>query len=47
MKKVTPNKPLFDQDKQKKPMEGEASLKDARAKAALFAAREKSHLKTK
>ena len=45
MKKVTPNKPLFDQDKQKKPMDGEVSLKDARTKAALFAAREKSHFK--
>lgn len=42
MKKTIPTKPLFDQDKQKKPLSGEASSEDARVKAAYFAVKEKA-----
>lgn len=45
MKKMTQNKPIFEQDKQKNYLEGEVRPEDARIKAAFFAGKEKSLLK--
>lgn len=42
MTKKKSNLPLLESDKQTKPLSGEVSTKDARAKAALFAAQEKA-----
>jgi hypothetical protein len=39
--------PLLESDKQSKPMPGEVSPEDASKKARLFAAQEKSKLKSK
>jgi hypothetical protein len=39
------NRPLTEDEKQKKPMPGEVSPKDAAAKAREFAAREKAKLR--
>lgn len=47
MKTTNKNTPLFDHDKQTKPLDGEVSSKDAQIKAALFAAREKMLIKQK
>ena len=47
MKKMTQNKPIFEQDKQQKPLEGEVPVKDARLRVVLFAAQEKMLIKKK
>ncbi|MGM8228718.1 hypothetical protein ACSV5M_19215 [Cellvibrio sp. ARAG 10.3] len=45
MKKTIPNKAQFELDKQKRPLDGEVSVKDARIRAAFFAAQEKMLIK--
>ena len=41
------NRPLTEDEKQKKPMPGEASPKDAAVKAREYAAQEKARLRNK
>jgi len=42
-----PDRPLTEEEKQKKPMPGEVSPKDAAVKAREFAAQEKAKLRKK